>query len=156
MDTNLRVIAGASIPDRHLRQESRSQLCGDNGSMESIHWPSEIRLAKDRRQLLVTFEDGRQFTLAAEYLRVSSPSAEVRGHGPGDRKTVAGKKNVEIIGVEPVGRYAVKLVFDDLHDTGIYTWDYLYELGSDFEARWQAYLAELEEKGLSREPPRRR
>src|SRR5690606_4318123 len=108
------------------------------------------------RQLLVTFEDGRQFTLAAEYLRVSSPSAEVRGHGPGDRKTVAGKKNVEIIGVEPVGRYAVKLVFDDLHDTGIYTWDYLYELGSDFEARWQAYLAELEEKGLSREPPRRR
>ena len=124
--------------------------------MESIHWPSEVRLAKDRRQLLVTFEDGRQFALAAEYLRVSSPSAEVRGHGPSDRKTVSGKKNVEIIGVEPVGRYAVKLVFDDLHDTGIYTWDYLYELGRDFDAKWQAYVAELEEKGLSREPAARR
>lgn len=123
--------------------------------MESIHWPSEIRLAKDRRQLLVTFEDGRQFTLAAEYLRVSSPSAEVRGHGPGDRKTVAGKKNVEIIGVEPVGRYAVKLVFDDLHDTGIYTWDYLLTLGREQATRWAAYEAALAAKGLSRDPPRR-
>ncbi|MDJ1159820.1 DUF971 domain-containing protein [Chelatococcus sp. SYSU_G07232] len=124
--------------------------------MEARHWPVEIRLGKDRRTLSVAFDDGSRFDLAAEYLRVLSPSAEVQGHGPSQRKTIAGKRNVEIIGVEPVGRYAVKLVFDDLHDTGIYTWDYLHELGAEQTAKWNAYLGELEEKGLSREPVRRR
>lgn len=124
--------------------------------MEPNVWPTEIRLAKDRRTLAVTFEDGQHFTLPAEYLRVESPSAEVQGHGPSQKVTVAGKRNVEILAVEPVGHYAVKLVFDDLHDTGIYGWDFLMELGRDHEARWAAYLAELEEKALARDPlPRR-
>ena len=104
----------------------------------------------------VTFEDGAAFDLAAEYLRVMSPSAEVQGHSPSERKTVAGKSRVEIIGVQPVGNYAVKLVFDDMHDTGIYGWSYLYELGVDHAERWGNYLAELDAKGLSREAAVRR
>jgi DUF971 family protein len=121
--------------------------------MEPKRWPSELRLSKDRRVLRIAFDDGTAFDLPAEYLRVASPSAEVRGHSPSERKTVAGKRNVEIIGVEPVGNYAVKLVFDDMHDTGIYGWDYLYELGAEQGEKWQNYLAELEAKGLSRDPP---
>lgn len=124
--------------------------------METKHWPAEIRLAKDRRTLTVAFDDGARFDLPAEYLRVVSPSAEVQGHGPSQRKTVTGKREVEIIGVEPVGRYAVRLAFDDMHDSGIYTWDYLHDLGEGFAGKWADYLAELAEKGLSREPPRRR
>lgn len=116
------------------------------------HWPSELRLSRDRAMLTVTFEDAA-FRLPAEYLRVSSPSAEVRGHGPGQAVTVSGKREVAILGVEPVGRYAVKLVFDDMHASGIYTWDYLHELGRDQTARWEAYLAELATKNLSRDPP---
>ena len=119
-------------------------------------WPSELRLAKDKRTLDVTFDDGSAFSLAAEYLRVMSPSAEVQGHSADERKTVPGKRNVAIIGVEPVGTYAVKLVFDDMHDTGIYGWDYLHELGSRHDERWANYLAELDAKGLSRDPPARR
>ena len=119
-------------------------------------WPSEIRLAKDKRTLNVTFDDGSAFALAAEYLRVMSPSAEVQGHSPSERKTVPGKREVAIIGVQPVGTYAVKLVFDDMHDTGIYGWDYLHELGTRHDERWGNYLAELAAKGLSREPPARR
>lgn len=115
-------------------------------------WPTEIRLAKDRRTLAVTFEDGQHYALPAEFLRVVSPSAEVQGHGPSQRVTMAGKRNVEILAVEPVGHYAVKLVFDDMHDTGIYGWDLLMELGRDHDTRWAAYLAELEEKGLARDP----
>jgi len=119
--------------------------------MTTDRWPTELRLAKDRRSLRVVFDDGASFDLSAEYLRVTSPSAEVQGHSPAERKTVPGKKDVEIIGVEPVGNYAVKLVFDDLHDTGIYGWNYLYELGAGYERKWQAYLDELSAKGLSRE-----
>ena len=113
--------------------------------------PSEIRLAKDRRTLTVSFESGERWDLPAEYLRVLSPSAEVQGHSPAERKTVGGKREVEIIGVEPVGNYAVRLRFDDLHDTGIYTWTHLFELGRDHEALWARYLDELAAKGLKRE-----
>ncbi|MGL4812669.1 MAG: gamma-butyrobetaine hydroxylase-like domain-containing protein, partial [Beijerinckiaceae bacterium] len=120
------------------------------------HWPEEVRLAADKRALTVRFEDGAVFTLPAEYLRVMSPSAEVQGHTPEQKKTVAGKRNVMIIGVEPVGHYAVRLTFDDLHDTGIYGWDLLHELGRDHAARFAAYEAELAAKGLSRDPPARR
>jgi DUF971 family protein len=123
--------------------------------MDPKRWPTELRLSKDRRALRVTFQDGAAFDLPAEYLRVTSPSAEVQGHSPSERKTVPGKRNVEIIAVEPVGNYAVKLRFDDMHDTGIYGWTYLYELGSKQAERWQDYLAELDAKGLSRDPVRR-
>jgi DUF971 family protein len=115
-------------------------------------WPTEVRLQKDRRGLQVTFEGGVSFTLPAEYLRIESPSAEVQGHGPDERKTVPGKREVEILEVLPVGHYAVRLVFDDMHSTGIYTWDYLHELGREQGARFQKYLDELAAKGLSRGP----
>ena len=115
-------------------------------------WPTEIRLKKDRRTLHVAFDSGETYELPAEYLRVVSPSAEVQGHSPSERKTVGGKRNVEILKVEPVGNYAVRLTFDDLHDTGIYSWAYLRALGCEKEERWGRYLAELAEKGLSREP----
>jgi DUF971 family protein len=117
-------------------------------------WPGEIRLSADRSTLTITFDSGEEFQLGAEYLRVLSPSAEVQGHSPSERKTVPGKKTVRIIGVEPVGNYAVRLVFDDLHSTGIYTWDYLLRLGRDQERLWAGYLEELAQKGLSREPAR--
>ena len=113
-------------------------------------WPTELRLRKDRRALAVTFEGGESFELAAEYLRVRSPSAEVQGHSPSERRTVAGKENVQILEVHPVGNYAVRLVFDDLHSTGIFRWDYLYELGQKHERYWRDYLAELKDKQLSR------
>ena len=103
----------------------------------------------------MTFEDGRRFELPAEYLRVESPSAEVQGHGPGQKVIVGGRRHVGIMRIEPVGSYAVRLAFDDLHDSGLYTWDYLYELGEHPESRWAAYLAALAEKGLTREPPGR-
>ena len=119
-------------------------------------WPTELRLHKDRRTLTVTFDGGESFDLAAEYLRVKSPSAEVQGHAPEERKTVPGKKNVAILEVLPVGNYAVRLVFDDLHSTGIYGWTYLLELGRNRDAYWQDYLDELAAKNLTREPPPRR
>jgi DUF971 family protein len=103
--------------------------------------------------MAVTFDDGTSFTLPAEYLRVESPSAEVQGHSPDERKTVPGKRNVMILEVLPVGNYAVRLVFDDMHSTGIYSWDYLHELGRDHDKRFQRYLDELEAKGLSRDTP---
>ena len=118
--------------------------------MNAKRWPTEIRLSKDGRTLHVAFDDGAAFALAAEYLRVLSPSAEVQGHSPSERRTVPGKRDVAIIGVEPVGNYAVRLVFDDMHDTGIYGWDYLFKLGAEEPQRWQAYLDELAVKGLSR------
>ena len=113
---------------------------------------TDIRLYKDRRRLEVRFGNGEHFTLPAEFLRVESPSAEVKGHGPTQKLTVAGKRNVTIKGVEPVGNYAVRLVFDDNHDTGLYSWDYLLELGRNQDELWQAYSRALEEKGLSRDP----
>ena len=124
--------------------------------MSTSHWPTEIRLAGDRRSLKVTFEDGSVFELPAEYLRVTSPSAEVQGHSRSERKTVPGKRNVTVMGVEPVGNYAVRLVFDDLHATGIFGWDYIYELGSRRSEKWAEYLAELEAKNLSRDPAPKR
>ncbi|MEJ8572935.1 DUF971 domain-containing protein [Microbaculum marinum] len=119
-------------------------------------WPTEIRLSKDKRTLTVAFDDGASFEFSAEYLRVTSPSAEVQGHSPEQRQTVPGKKNVCILDVHPIGNYAVRLGFDDLHSTGIYSWDYLYRLGREREGRWADYLAELKEKGLDREPRIRR
>jgi DUF971 family protein len=113
-------------------------------------WPTELRLRKDRKILTVAFEDGEKFDLAAEYLRVCSPSAEVQGHSPSERRTVAGKENVEILELHPIGNYAVRLVFDDMHSTGIFSWDYLFELGRDHKENWRRYLAELEAKNLSR------
>ena len=113
-------------------------------------WPTELRLSKDRRRLTVAFDSGEAFDLPAEFLRVLSPSAEVQGHSPEQRQTVGGKEKVEILTVEPVGNYAVKLHFDDMHNTGIFSWGYLLKLGRDREALWSAYLGELEEKGLSR------
>ena len=113
-------------------------------------WPTEIRLAADKRSLAVSFEDGASYSLPAELLRVNSPSAEVQGHAPSQRVTVAGKQNVAITAVEPVGSYAVRLVFDDGHDSGLYTWTILYETGRDKETLFSAYLAELEAKGLTR------
>ena len=117
-------------------------------------WPTELRLSKDRRTLVVAFDDGAVYQLPAEYLRVESPSAEVQGHGPGQRKTVSGKREVEIMNLEEVGNYAVRISFDDLHSSGIYTWDHLAELGREHDVRWAAYLAELTEKGLSRDRAR--
>lgn len=122
---------------------------------ESRPWPTELRLSKDRRTLTISFEDGTSFALPAEYLRVESPSAEVQGHNPDERRTVAGKREVGIIEIHPVGNYAVRLVFDDLHSTGIYSWDFLHVLGREYEMRWPRYLEELEAKKLSRDPPRR-
>jgi DUF971 family protein len=123
---------------------------------ETRPWPTEVRLAKDRRTLVVVFEDGTSFDLPAEYLRVESPSAEVQGHNPDERKTVFGKREVGIMEINPVGNYAVRLVFDDLHSTGIYSWDYLHELGREHDKRWARYLDELEAKKLSRDPPLRK
>jgi DUF971 family protein len=114
--------------------------------------PTEIRLRREQKRLEVSFDDGSRFELPAEYLRVESPSAEVQGHGPDERKTIAGRRHVGIMTVEPVGNYAVRLVFDDLHDTGIYSWDYLFELGRDHIRRWNAYLDAVKAQGLSRDP----
>jgi DUF971 family protein len=122
----------------------------------SAPWPTELRLAKDRKALTVTFDNGERFALEAEYLRVMSPSAEVQGHSPDERKTVPGKRNVAILEVHPVGNYAVRLVFDDLHSTGIFSWEYFMELGRARARKWQEYLDELASKGLSRDPPPRR
>jgi DUF971 family protein len=117
-------------------------------------WPTELRLHKDRKTLTVAFESGESFDLAAEYLRVRSPSAEVQGHSPSERRTVAGKQDVQILQLHPIGNYAVRLVFDDLHSTGIFSWDYLAELGRNREEYWGAYLGELADKKLSRAPTR--
>jgi DUF971 family protein len=113
-------------------------------------WPTELRLDKDKRVLSVSFEDGKSFALPAELLRVLSPSAEVQGHSEAQRVTVAGKRNVGIARIEPVGNYAVRIVFDDGHDTGLFVWEYLRELGENKETRWQGYLHDLAAKRLSR------
>ena len=114
--------------------------------------PTKIVLHQQSRNLEVAFDDDRMFNLSCEYLRVFSPSAEVRGHGPGQEVLQIGKENVNISAVESVGAYAVKLIFDDGHDSGIYSWETLYELGSQQEAYWQAYLEELEKAGYERQP----
>jgi DUF971 family protein len=113
-------------------------------------WPTEIRLKRDRRALGVTFDDGVAHDLPAEMLRVLSPSAEVQGHSPEQRKTVGGKKDVSITAVDPVGNYAVRLTFDDGHNTGLFTWTYLRKLGDEREKLWGEYVAELKAKGMGR------
>ncbi|WP_269929590.1 DUF971 domain-containing protein [Aminobacter sp. HY435] len=113
--------------------------------------PKELRVSKDRKLLTVTFPNHAPFELPAELLRVLSPSAEVQGHSPEQRVTVPGKRNVAILKIEPVGNYAVRITFDDFHDTGIFTWNYLHTLGHEQGVRWQGYLDELAEKGLSRD-----
>jgi DUF971 family protein len=118
--------------------------------VENDPWPSELKVDKDRRLLTIAFDDGADFSLPAELLRVMSPSAEVQGHSPEERVTVPGKRAVRILRVEPVGNYAARIVFDDGHDTGLFTWAYLRELGENSEARWQDYLAELAAKRLTR------
>jgi DUF971 family protein len=117
-------------------------------------WPTELRLKQAEKVLEIDFDDGARFRLPAEYLRVESPSAEVQGHGPDQKQLVFGRRHVGIIAVEPVGNYAVRIRFDDLHDTGIYSWKYLRQMGEEQEQRWAAYLAALEKAGKSRDPRR--
>ncbi len=124
-------------------------------SERSTAWPTELRLRKDKAALTIVFDTGEAFEFPAEFLRAYSPSAEVQGHSPDERKTVAGKRNVTILEVQPVGNYAVRLVFDDMHSTGIFSWDYFVRLGRDQRSMWRAYLDELAGKGLSRDPPGR-
>ena len=115
-------------------------------------WPTEIRVDRKEKALSVTFDNGDSFRIPAELLRVESPSAEVQGHGPSQKVTIAGRRHVGIMDVEPVGNYAVKIKFDDMHDTGIFTFTYLHQLGTHQDEIWQAYLDALETQGLSRNP----
>ncbi len=119
-------------------------------------WPTELRVSKDRQALNITFDDGQRYSLAAEMLRVLSPSAEVQGHAPGQKVTVPGKRNVAIASLTPTGNYAVRIGFNDSHNSGIYTWSYLRELGQEGERLFADYERDLKEKGLSRDPPQHR
>jgi len=114
--------------------------------------PTEIKLHQKSRVLEIAFDDGKSFRLPYEFLRVHSPSAEVRGHGPGQEVLQAGKKEVDIARVEPVGSYAIQLCFSDGHETGIYSWDFLYQLGEEQDPMWRRYLERMEQAGASREP----
>src|SRR3954471_2454819 len=114
-------------------------------------WPVELRLKRAAKRLEIEFDDGSRFSLPAEYLRVESPSAEVQGHAPHEKKLVAGKRDVNIAAVEPIGNYAVRITFTDRHDTGIYSWGLLHQLGLEYDRRWDAYLKALEQNGLRRE-----
>lgn len=113
-------------------------------------WPTELRVKDKGDTLAITFDTGDSFNLSAEYLRVESPSAEVKGHGPGQEVTVAGKILVKILNVEPVGNYAVKITFTDQHSSGIYSWDYFHKLGTEYAEIWAKYLQKLEDEGKSR------
>lgn len=124
-----------------------------NGPETSPAWPVEVRLAKDRRSLKVTFDDGATFTLSAELLRVTSPSAEVQGHSEAERKAVGGKRNVTILSIDPVGNYALRIGFDDMHNTGIYSWAFLHDLGINAAERFSNYLDDLAAKNLNRDKP---
>ena len=124
-------------------------------AFSQTHRAAEIRYLSADKRLEVSFEDGSHFSYPAELLRVESPSAEVQGHGPSQKQIVSGRRHVGIMEIEPVGNYAVRIRFDDLHDTGLYSWDYLYRLGSQQAGIWATYLAELEQRGLSRDPPGR-
>ena len=125
-------------------------MAADNFSAQ--HWPIEIRYKKDEKILEIDFDDGAKFSLPAELLRVESPSAEVQGHAPDQKKIVAGRRHVGIIEIEPVGNYAVRLKFDDMHDTGIYSWQFLHELGQKQETVWLDYLTAIAASGFSRDP----
>lgn len=123
-----------------------------NDEFGTRHRPTEIRLKREEKALEIDFEDGKSFRLAAELLRVESPSAEVQGHGPSQKTLVAGRRHVGIMAVEPVGNYAIRIKFDDMHDTGIYSWDTLYDYGQRQDEMWQDYLNAMEAASLSREP----
>lgn len=123
-----------------------------NEVLGTEHWPVEIRYAQAEKMLEIEFDDGKVFRYPAELLRVESPSAEVQGHGPGQKTIVPGRRDVGIMNVEPVGHYAIRIQFDDMHDTGIFSWRYLYELGRDKDQIWQGYLDALQQHGLSRDP----
>ena len=118
----------------------------------SSHAPTEIRVKREEKVLEVDFDDGKTFALTAELLRVESPSADVQGHGPSQKKTIAGRRHVGIMEVEPVGNYAIKIKFDDMHDTGIFSWETLYDYGTRQDEMWQNYLNALAAQGLSRDP----
>ena len=130
--------------------DPRSEPSSDDFSIQ--HRPKEIRLKREEKILEIDFEDGKSFSLSAELLRVESPSAEVQGHCPGQKTIVPGRRHVGIMEVEPVGNYAIRLKFDDLHDTGIFSWDTLYDYGERQDELWQDYLNALEDQGLSRDP----
>jgi DUF971 family protein len=119
---------------------------------ETAPWPVELRVNRQDKTLAVAFDNGESYRLPAELLRVESPSAEVQGHGPGQKTIVAGRRHVGVMDVEPVGHYAIRIKFDDLHDTGIFSWAYLRHLGQNQDALWRAYLDALEARGLSRDP----
>ena len=114
-------------------------------------WPTDLKFDREQRHLAITFNTGARFELPFELLRVESPSAEVQGHGPGQKQIVPGKRNVGVTRATPTGNYAVRIVFDDGHDSGIYSWDFLFELGTHMEDRWATYLAALTQAGLARE-----
>ncbi|MCH7957375.1 MAG: DUF971 domain-containing protein [Proteobacteria bacterium] len=123
-----------------------------SGDFGLKHKAKEIRVKRAEKVIEIDFDDGKSFSLPAEFLRVESPSAEVQGHTPSQKQIVAGRRHVGILGVEPVGTYAIRIKFDDLHDTGIYSWDTLYDYGERQDEMWQAYLQALEARGLSRDP----
>ena len=123
--------------------------------LETGRWPVEIRLKQAEKVIEIEFDDGTRFALSAEYLRVESPSAEVQGHGPGQKQIVSGRRHIGIIDIEAIGHYAIRIRFDDLHDTGIYSWQYLHELGTGKDRIWQEYVDALAARGLSRDPPGR-
>jgi DUF971 family protein len=121
----------------------------------AAHWPIEIRLKRAEKLLEIEFDNGVRFHYPAELLRVESPSAEVQGHGPSQKQVVAGRAHVGILELEAVGNYAIRIKFDDMHDTGIFSWRYLYEMGVKKDELWRNYLAALDKQGLSREPGKR-
>lgn len=130
-----------------------SSFVGESTSQPSTrHWPIEIRLKKAEKVLEIDFNDGSTFALSAELLRVESPSAEVQGHGHDEKIVIGGCRQVGITGLQPVGNYAISVIFDDMHDTGIYSWNYLYELGCNQKHIWNEYLSSLVRLGLSRDP----
>jgi DUF971 family protein len=139
--------AGAGSRRSHDMQDTKARGIGDEP------WPNEIRVLDEGRTLRIAYDDDAAYALSAELLRVRSPSAEVQGHSPADAKTIGGKRKVAIIAVAPVGNYAVRLEFDDMHRTGIYTWRYLRQLGETAEVSFKAYLDDLAAKGLNRDQP---
>lgn len=136
-----------------MTADSFPKAVPDGGSYESTSapWPVELRVFKEEGRLEIDFSDDHKCALTAEYLRVESPSAEVQGHGPSQKKIVSGRRHVKITAVEPVGHYAIRIVFDDRHDSGIYSWAYLRELSDTHAERWAAYQAALLYRGLSRD-----
>ena len=116
------------------------------------NWPIEIRIKSKEKALEIDFDNGESFKIKAELLRVESPSAEIQGHGSGQKVTLAGRRHVGILSVEPVGNYAIKINFDDMHDTGIYSWQYLYDMGANQNDLWHDYLMRVKELGFSRDP----